>query len=123
MKIDFFDAGTDGSPILRLSDFSVADAKCLHAAFAKLAAGQAETLNLSEIVVLEPSNHWAVTFRRGKRDLGVTRSSAQAFNVELSCIWWDNVAGLVEPFGDDLTGYQWLVEGRIRLLLSPAGEW
>ncbi len=123
MKADFLSSGSADCPLLRLFDFTFAEVAALRDTFLELAAGKIRHRQLKEFVSLEANTAIQLTFEAGSTDAGVVPGTNASFAVILTPTGWEQVAGLVEPFLDGDYGYQWLVEGRVRLLLSKDGSW
>jgi hypothetical protein len=62
-------------------------------------------------------------WRVAARDAGI-RHTPPRFECALRPSTWANVEGLLEPFADGGSGYQWLdTSGEVALLVSPDGTW
>ncbi len=63
------------------------------------------------------------------RDRGLAQTGPTAFELALTPLGWEQVAGLVEPFCEHAEGYQWLTDWLpvrsvgLRLLLSRYVTW
>jgi hypothetical protein len=122
VKLDYLKEGSDDCPFIRLYEFRSAEIHRLRRLFESLASGAAEHLVLDEIESMDGTR---LTFTRAARDRGVVQNGPQAFDVVLTSEGWQRCIELLEPFCEPSRGYQWLCEdvGRIRLLLSPTGDW
>jgi len=124
LKLEFL---ADGSPdwlLVRLYDFEPEDAVSLRQIFISLSHGSRELAHLDSERGFESIGGCRLTLRSGNRDLGVVQKAKTEFECILIEGAWDNMAGLVEPFCTDCSGYQWLDEhGKISLLISKTGQW
>lgn len=122
MKLDYLKDGSDDCPLVRLYEFRSAEIQRLLRSFESLASGTAEHIALDEVESVDGTR---LTFTRAARDRGVVQSGPQSFDVVLTPAGWQRCIGLLEPFCEPSSGYQWLCDdvGRIRLLLSHAGDW
>jgi hypothetical protein len=130
VRLEHLPEGSEFCPLLRLYDFSLAEAQQLLAVAELLASGGslAVPLHLAPFVAADSSCH--LTLRVSAADLGIIRVSDTAFVCELSQAGWSDFASLVQPFTVDALddGFQWLLGGlstghRPALLLSPSGRW
>ena len=127
MKLEFLSAGSPQCPLLRLFDFSPAEACELRRIFTELASGARSKFDLREIA--QPVNDCALILSVGKRDEGILQTAENHFECVLTRGAWDNAAFLTEPFcASDTDGFQWLTDyggicSGISLLLSPSGGW
>ena len=123
MKQEFLPSGSPDCPLLRLFDFSPAEACELRGIFAELASGARSRFELRELA--QPVHNCALVLSVGKRDEGIIQTAENHFECVLTRDTWDNVAFLTVPFCASASdGFQWLTEhSGISLLLSPSGQW
>lgn len=127
MILEFLQDGSSDRSLLRLFDFSPAEACELQRACVDLAGGARRQFDTATLPVMAV-NHCQLMLLAGERDLGVLNNGNNRFECVLTPETWDNVAGLVEPFCTSTSpGFQWLWGGweqsGISLLLSNTGEW
>ena len=121
MKVDYLEDGSDDCPLVRIYDFSGAEARHLQEMFQALADGALKRASLDAVESVDGTQ---ITFVRSTRDGGVVKIGSHLFEVALSAEGWRQAEGLTEPFCDGSSGYQWLVQTLgIQLLLSKAGDW
>ena len=126
MKLEFLSDESSVCPLIRLYDFTPAEAAQLLAAVTALADLRAQRVAIHELPGVEPVGGCRLTLRVRSWDQGVTLRTAPAdFEYGLIAGTWDNVAGLVAPFTESAGGFQWLdnASSEVRLLLSPDGSW
>jgi hypothetical protein len=126
MTLEHLPDGSPDSPLLRLSDFTPAEADWLRAAVAGLAAGAADRVEVHRLPFVHATGGCRLTFVRRAWDQAVVKGAEPGeFECGLTADTWYNVAGLVDPFTESASGFQWLVRvpGEAGLLLSAAGEW
>ncbi|MBI1370072.1 MAG: hypothetical protein GC162_15640 [Planctomycetes bacterium] len=123
MKVELLTDGSPDCPLVRLYDFTPAEAEALRAGVRRLADGQCKQLDLAADCDASPMGGFALSFVVGRRDVGLTSEGRRHF-WELRSETWDNLEGLLGPFVNGLTGYQWLSnEGGTALLISTNGHW
>jgi hypothetical protein len=117
--------GSPDCPLIRLFDFTTAEAASLGAAVAGLAAGVSERLAVHELRGVEPVGGCELVFRVLGWDQAVVRVGPVTFECGFTAGTWNEIAWLIEPFTADAGGYQWLagVPGEASLLLSVSGQW
>jgi hypothetical protein len=125
MKLEFIAEGSPDCPLIRLYDLTTAEATQLIAAVADLASGGAGQLDVHGLPFVESVDGCCLTLIRRSWDQAVVRIGPSNFECGFTAGTWDNVAGLVEPFRKDLSGYQWLAgsPGEANVLLSASGQW
>jgi hypothetical protein len=126
MKLEYLEAGSPDCPLIRLYDFTSEEAARLHAALTSLAAGAVQRVLVHDLTGVKVIGNCRLVLVVGWRDQGIVPRAAPAdFEYALTAATWDNVAGLVEPFGNGSTGFQWLPaeSGDAGVLLSPDGRW
>jgi hypothetical protein len=126
MKLDYLADGSPDCPLIRLYDFTPAEAEQLRNALADLAAGNAGRVDVHRLPFVESVGGCRLTLVTQAWDGAVVRRGGPA---EFECGFrpgtWDNVTGLVEPFAMGADGYQWLAgtPGEAEILLSADGRW
>ncbi len=124
MKIDYLESSAAECPLLRLYNFTPEEVERLRQACEMLAEGKAVQLRLDAILPVESLDGPRLTFVAGKRDAGIIGAGGYEFTLMLTPLWWQQVAGLLEPFCRGISGYQWLSDqGDIVLLISVDGRW
>lgn len=125
MKLDYRGEGSSDRPLLRLYDFTPAEAKQLLASIVGLATGSAERIEVHRLPFVEPIDGCRLSLVRRPWDQAVMRVGPSAFECRFTSATWSNVMGLIEPFADSAGGFQWLAAspGEAAVLLSPSGEW
>lgn len=125
MKLEFLAAGSADCPLIRLYDFDRTEVARLFAALSALASRNVESLALHDLPGVEAVADCRLFLRAGAKDKGaVCLPGLARFDCVLTAESWDNVAGLVEPFLDKISGYQWLVtSGDVAWLISADGRW
>lgn len=125
MKLEYLSSSSADTPLIRLFHFDKAEASQLQSIFASLATRPCDVIDLTELPFIEPVHDCRLSLTVGDRDLGVEKIQEPAtFVWSLTPESWDNVAGLVEPFAStNSTGFQWLNEQGVALVLSVDGGW
>jgi len=125
MQLECLANGSPVCPLIRLFDFSPAEAAQLEAVIKNLAAGFNERSAVHELPWIVPISGCELLLLRRSWDQAVVQVGPSAFECGFTAATWDNVAGLVEPFAEGGTGYQRLagIPGEASLLLSVSGEW
>jgi hypothetical protein len=125
MKLEYLADGSHDCPLLRLYDFTPAEAGQFLATVAGLASGAAERVEVHRLPFVEPVDGCRLSLARRSWDQALVRVGPSAFECAFTAGTWDNVAGLVEPFANDAGGFQWLAgsPGEASVLLSVSGQW
>ncbi len=125
MKLEYLPSGTPDCPLIRLYDFTRAEAAELCSTVAELASGELGCVAVAELPFITAIGGCQLSFLAGTWDAGVVQQPDGSYLCRLTPGTWDNVAGLIEPFTSDATGYQWLVgmPGEVAILLSVNGQW
>ncbi len=125
MKLEYLPEGTPECPLIRLFEFSQAEAKQFSELVKLLGAGNREKVVLHNETWVVPVGECSVNLRRGEWNQGMRRAPSGTFEWVLSAEGWRNVEGLLEPFCDIApTGFQWLTsQGEIAVLISTDGQW
>ena len=123
-----FDCLTDVSlpfPLLRLYDFSPAEAGQLQASMIALGCGAEQRIQLHGQPFVVPIGECELTLIRRAWDQGVLQKDALKFECGFTEGRWEDIAGLIEPFAEGCGGFQWLAGscGEPALLLSATGCW
>ena len=125
MKLEFLASGSSDCPLIRLYEFSCAEAQNLRELVKSLSNGSQKSVALDEQPGIEPIQGCRFTLRLGELDQGVRQRGRSSFECILTSSGWDNIEGLLGPFCEsDSAGFQWLTNtGNISLLLSRNGTW
>jgi len=126
MKLEYLPDGSKDCPLLRLYDFTPAEARQLHDAVAALASGSRERADVHCLQGVKSICECRLMLVVRRWDQALVQIAERAeFECGFTLSTRDNVAGLIEPFMQSATGYQWLtvVPGEARLLLSLDGGW
>lgn len=124
MRLEYLADEFDG-PILRLSDFTEAEAKQLFATITRLASAAADRVEVHLLPFVDAVGGCRLVFVRRSWDQAIVQVGPLAFECGLTPESWENVAGLIEPFAEDADGFQWLAgpPGDAAVLLSASGQW
>jgi hypothetical protein len=126
MKLDYLPEGSPDCPLIRLYEFTPAEAEQLRASVAALASGSNRRLEVHSLPGVEVVGRCRLTFTALTWNAGVVcKAPPVDFECGLTAGTWDNVAGLIEPFCQSGGGFQWLfgTPGECSLLLSCNGQW
>lgn len=128
MKLEYLADGSPDCPVIRLYDFTPAEAGQLLTALTVLASGADERVEVHGLPFVEPIGDCRLAFVRRSRDQAVIRRPGPCeFECGFTAGTWENVAGLVEPFTEGVRGFQWLAgvpgEAAVLLSASASGEW
>jgi len=125
MTLDYLYDGSTGYRLLRLYDFTPAEAGRLLATVAALRSEAVERVEVHRLPFVAALGNCRLTLVRRAWDQAVVRVGPSAFECGFTAGTWDNVAGLGEPFAAGAAGFQWLAEspGEAALLISVSGEW
>jgi hypothetical protein len=125
MQMDFLQCRSADCPMIRIYGGSPEEFRDLMHLFERLSRREIAAISLDDLQGLEAVDRQRVTARSGVRDQGVVRVADDAFDWILTPETWDNVAGLLEPFGSPgAGGFQWLEQaGDVRVLMSHTGRW
>jgi hypothetical protein len=125
VRLEYLRDGSPDCPLLRLFNFGSNEAGKLLAAVADLAVGRAAHVAVHELADVTPVGGCELVLQVTARDAAVVQVGPVSFACRFTARTWDNVAGLVEPFAEGASGFQWLAAspGETKLLLSPSGEW
>lgn len=125
MKLDCLVDDSCARRVIRLYEFHATDAAELRSVIKRLVSGEQQEISVHELEFVFAIKRCRLTFAIGEWDAGVTLQEDGSYLCRLTPDTWDNVAGLIEPFMQDATGYQWLVStpGDAAILLSVNGQW
>jgi hypothetical protein len=125
MKLDYVAIGSSECPLIRLYDFTSIEAEQLHAAIADLASGARKRIEAHRLTFVEAIGGCRLGLVCRDWGQGVIQVRPQEFECGFTTGTWDNIAGLVAPFGQNANGFQWLagVPGEAALLFSATGDW
>ncbi len=125
MRLEHLPDGSPDGPLIRLFDFTPAEAARLGAAITALAAGYTERVAIHDLPGAVQVGGCELVLLRRPWDQAVVQVGPSAFECGFTAGAWDDVAGRVEPFAAGGNGYQWLagIPGEASLLLSASGEW
>jgi hypothetical protein len=115
----------ESEPILRLSGFTLADARRLMDACLAMSRNEAP-FSLHAQPWVRAQDGLMLTLRVKTWNQDIRAVGPRTFEWSLTAGAWDNVAGLIEPFCESGShGFQWLNQARddAEVLLSPQGEW
>jgi hypothetical protein len=126
MKLEFLAAGSADCPLIRLYDFTRAEATEFLAAVTSLASEAVERIEVHRLPFVHSLSECRLTLVRRPWDQAVIRKGEPAeFECGFTAGTWENLVALVEPFAKSAEGFQWLAgtPGEATLLLSVTGEW
>jgi hypothetical protein len=126
MKLEPLDDASLECPLIRLYDFTPAEAQQLRSAVTELAAGNVRQVDVHRLPYVEPLGNCQLTFRLSSWDQCLSQEAERTyFSCALTADAWEEMADFIEPFTQDANGFQWRVGGPEGggLLLSPSGEW
>jgi len=128
MKLEYLHAGSSNCPLIRLYDFTVAEAAQLHDIIKQLASENNQEMEIHNLPWVESIGSCHLTLILQSCDQAVVRKKGKEEN-NFECGFpagtWDNIAGLVKPFSKEGGGFQWLAgtPGEAAILISCNGEW
>ena len=129
MKLEFLDDAFDGDGLLLLHSGSLLEVKRLHMHVRELALAGGP-VRLHALDFIEAADSCELTFAAGRSSHGIQRArDSRRFELNLSPSDWEIVADLLEPFcaseaaADEGTSFQYLHDGRIRLIYSTNRQW
>ena len=126
MKLEFLAEGAAECPLLRLFDFSAAEAARLLAAIKTLADSTSAAIELHCLPFVESVAGCRMTLMLSDWDEGVVIGEVpRDCRCGLTATSWSGICDLIEPFTQGGSGYQWLAStpGEAALLMSVTGEW
>ena len=128
MKLEYVANGSPDCPLIRLYDFDPAEARQFLASVTTLASGMAERIEVHNLPFVESLGGCRLSLVRRSWDQAMLRMPRPSeFECGFTAGTWNNVAGLVTPFAEGASGFQWLarVPGEVALLLSASatGQW
>jgi hypothetical protein len=124
MKIEYIDKGSEDCPLIMISDTTPEECKILQRECYRLSKRELKEIEIHKLKGCIAVNKCQLLAKVGEQNKGIIQTGHNIFQIILEDIWWDNVAGLIEPFCKESSGFQWLDEtSKISLLLSPTGHW
>lgn len=125
MKLEFVGEGSPDCPLIRLYDFSAAEAQRLLQIVLGLARKANTAVSLHAEQGIQPIGGCELTLRRADDSPGVRELRDRNFEWVFSDGGWLDVAGLIQPFCQEgAPRFQWLSRiGKISVLLSRDGHW
>ena len=127
MKLEFFEDGLDGGPLILLFGGSCAEIFQLRSHLAALTDGTGRDLAIHELPFVESIDGTALTATVEERESGVVANGPSDFRWILSPLGWVEVSEKLEPFEDWTQGYvsfQYLNSaGGPALIYSTARAW
>jgi hypothetical protein len=126
VKLEYLADGSPDCPLIRLYDFTPAEAMALRKAVAELASQQRDRLELQSLPWVDSICGCRLTLKVESWDQAVVcKTRPPDFECGLTAGTWDNVAALIEPFAARGGGFQWLTGAPVKcsLLLSCSGQW
>lgn len=123
MNVKYLKKGSVDCPLICLFDFTKHEISELINLVQDLASDNIQCVELTKSFNLSKNYDFTFLLEVGSKDLGVLEQD-NIFKCILTSLSWNNVIGLMEPFLQESTGFQWLSEtGNISLLLSKDGQW
>jgi hypothetical protein len=126
VKLEYLGTGSPDCPLLRLYDFTAAEARQLHEAIVAPVSGASGRIELDRLPFVEPLGGCRLTLACRTWDQAVQcRGELVDFECGFTPGTWGQVADLIGPFAAGTTGFQWLARspGEASLLLSVIGVW
>lgn len=125
VKLELLADGSSDCPLLRLFDFTPAEARQLRAVAGGLASGVTDRIEIDQLPFVQSLGGCRLALVCRSWDQAVARVGPSEFECGFTAGTWEHVAGLVEPFAEGAGGFQWLADspGEAALLLSPSGRW
>jgi hypothetical protein len=126
MKLEYLANGSPDCPLIRLYDFTPAEAAQLFIALTALASGAAERVDVDWLPFVEPVGGCQLALVRRTWDQAIIRGCGLCeFECGFTPGTWNNVAGLAQAIADGAPEFQWLagVPGEAGLLISASGHW
>jgi len=122
MKLDFI----ADCAMLRLSEFSADEVRRFRDELSRLIAGQISSLAVHELPFVNAASDCELILACDRQETGLEYTGPSQFTCGWSSATWDNIIGLLEPFIEGSSGYQWLSGPRdtgISWLISKDGTW
>lgn len=126
MRLDALPRQPSDEVLIRLFDFTAAEARELQSAVEALAEWKLDGVAVHELPFIAPIGGSRLILRVTMCDQSLIDSGgSRPFECRLTPGSWDNVAGLIEPFTREADGFQWLAGGpeASGLLLTVDGSW
>ncbi len=123
MKLEYLAGGSPDCPLIRLYDFTAAEAGQLVAAIAGLATDAVQRVDVHQLAFVRSLNECRLTIVGRSWDQAVVRVGPAAFECGFTAGTWDNIVGLVAPLTANAVGFQWVAGSpeEANLLPSPSG--
>jgi hypothetical protein len=123
MKLEYIPETNTGK-VLLLYGNEPNIAKEVMKAFYDLAEENVESISIHEIPGIETVENCKLTVKGGSYNQGIQQISENNFECILKPVWLDNIAGLIEPFTKETSGFQYLDEnGKVMLIISTERSW
>lgn len=132
MKLEFLDDISDGGKfsgivtdkLIRLFDFDTKEAKELINQIEDKIIKKGEKLIVNDLFFIASLN-CTLCLNLAEIDTGITTQNNYNFDCNLTKEAYQDMIKFIEPFSEDLGGYQWLCDSDsdIEFLLSPNGGW
>jgi hypothetical protein len=128
MKLEYLQEGSSDCPLIRLYDFTIAEATQLHNIIKQLAAGHNQWIEIHNLPWVKVIDNCQLTLIIQNWDQAIVRQKDTDKN-DFACGFttgtWYNIEGLVEPFTTGGGGFQWLagIPGEAALLMSCDSTW
>lgn len=126
MKLEYIPYGSPDCPLIRLYDFTPAEAEQLRVAVVKLASGESPRVQVHRLPFVESIRGCRLSLcLRSWFQSTIKISEPADFECGFPAEVWDDIAGFIEPFAQGSGGFQWLAgaPGEATLLLSVDGKW
>ena len=126
MKLDYLHEGSSECPLLRLHDFTPAEAQQLYRVLRSLATGKLTESPIHALPFVE-AVACQLTCRIASSVPRLRHADADSWEWSATQATWRQVAGLVAPFARGASGFQWLnADGHPddpAVLISADGHW
>lgn len=124
MQLDYLHEGSADCPLLRWFDFSPTEVCAFRDLLVRLAK-DADPTAVHDLPFIRPLGGCRLILSGGAWDQGVMCGADGAFRCQLTTSTWEDDVGLLEPFCEEGSGYQWRPcgSGTVRLLFSRDGTW
>jgi hypothetical protein len=123
MKLEFLADGSRDCPLIRLYEFTPAEAASFRDSVNGLATGTVVRIDVHRLAYVTAIGGCRLSLVLKQWDQAVVRRARPAgFECGFTAITWDNVVGLLEPFTERVDRFQWLAgsPGEAQLVF---GEW
>lgn len=126
MKLEILTRGPRDRPLVRLYAFTPTEAQRFQTDLAALASGRVDSVAVHDLPFIEAIDASRLFLRVKSWDQSLVRGTLPGeFECGFTRETWHHAAGLVEPFLESASGFQWLAgaPGEASLLLSVDGQW